>query len=158
MASCWICLDDGADHCGKPPVRDCSCRGDDAGFVHVSCLVDYARRKTREFDDASVDFVAPWMNCPNCKQRYQQQLQIDLSDEFKQSVEEQYPECGWRLLMAQNTMLGTVTAGAQKSKERKDETSISVLDQLSMQSPDPAIELLKARTFGLIGQAFLGWE
>jgi hypothetical protein len=27
MASCWICLDDGADQYGKSPVRDCSYRG-----------------------------------------------------------------------------------------------------------------------------------
>jgi hypothetical protein len=67
MASCWICLDDGADHCGKPPVRDCSCRGDDAGFVHISCLVDYAGRNTREFDDASVDFGSdPFLNDFEC--------------------------------------------------------------------------------------------
>jgi hypothetical protein len=27
MTSCWICLDDEPDQFGKPPVRDCSCRG-----------------------------------------------------------------------------------------------------------------------------------
>jgi hypothetical protein len=71
MASCWICLDDEADQYGKPPVRDCSCRGDDAGFSHVSCLVEYARRKSMEVDDDPMDFIVPWTNCPNCKQGYQ---------------------------------------------------------------------------------------
>jgi hypothetical protein len=61
MASCWICLDDEADQDGNPPVRDCSCRGDDAGFVHLSCIVNYARTKSIETDDDPDDFIDPCM-------------------------------------------------------------------------------------------------
>ncbi len=37
---CWICYHDEVDksECLR---RDCSCRGPDAGFVHLSCLVSY---------------------------------------------------------------------------------------------------------------------
>jgi hypothetical protein len=94
MASCWICLDDEADQYGKSPVRDCSCKGDDAGFAHVSCIVEYARRKSSEVFEKIDDFVAPWTYCPTCKKGYQRQLQIDLCDEFKLFVEDEYPECG----------------------------------------------------------------
>ena len=41
-ASCYICLDEGPDEAGKPLVRDCSCRGDTAGFAHLSCIIEYA--------------------------------------------------------------------------------------------------------------------
>ena len=35
-AACYFCLGEEADEEGKPLVRDCSCRGDSAGFVHLS--------------------------------------------------------------------------------------------------------------------------
>jgi hypothetical protein len=155
MASCWLCLDDEADHCGKPPVRDCSCRGDDAGFAHVSCIVDYARRKSREAADP-VEFVVPWARCENCKQRHENQLRIDLLDEFKRFVDEQYPGSNWRHLAVQNQFLGAVLSGAEISREKQEEiidTTLSVIDQLSI-DPDPSssskIELLKATTLGSI--------
>jgi hypothetical protein len=34
-----LSLDDGLDEVGKPLVRDCSCRGDTAGFAHLSCTI-----------------------------------------------------------------------------------------------------------------------
>jgi hypothetical protein len=66
MASCWICLDDEADHCGKSLVHDCSCQGDDAGFTHVSCIVEYARRKSNDVDNDLLNFMGSRVTCPNC--------------------------------------------------------------------------------------------
>jgi hypothetical protein len=129
-----------ADRDGKPPVRDCSCRGDDAGFAYIiSCIVDHARRKSNDADNPNepIEFSLPWMNCPTCKQSYQHQLRIDLSDEFKLFVDEQFPECGWRHLALQIALLATIAeGGTQKSKERDEviiDKSISVIHQLSMQ-------------------------
>lgn len=51
-AACWICFDGDPDEEGKPIVRDCSCRGDDAGFAHLSCRVKYAEKKTSDIVDA----------------------------------------------------------------------------------------------------------
>jgi len=47
---CWICHDEGTDELGEPLRRDCSCRGLDSGFVHLSCLVEYAKQKTKQWD------------------------------------------------------------------------------------------------------------
>jgi E3 ubiquitin-protein ligase DOA10 len=47
-ASCYICLDEGPDEEGKPLVRDCSCRGDTAGFAHLSCIIEYAKQKKKK--------------------------------------------------------------------------------------------------------------
>ena len=49
--SCWICLCDEPDDTGLLPVRDCSCRGDSAGYAHLSCLVKYAQTKSTEILD-----------------------------------------------------------------------------------------------------------
>jgi hypothetical protein len=158
MASCWICLDDGPDQYGKPPVRDCSCRGDDAGFAHVSCVVDYARRKSSEAENPD-DFIAPWMVCENCTQGHQNQLSVDLVDECKQFTDEQYPECSWRHLAVQFGMTRTVVSRAQKSRERQEEiieTSLSMIDHLSMQSDRKTQEGMIADicslTLGMIGR------
>ena len=44
---CWVCLDGDPDDEGKLIVRDFSCRGNDTGFAHISCIISYADRKTR---------------------------------------------------------------------------------------------------------------
>jgi hypothetical protein len=112
------------------------------------------------------DFIGPWVKCPTCTTGYQHQLRNDLSDEFKLFVDEQYPECGWRHLVVQTVMLGTVVNGALKSKKERHneiiETSLSVIDQLSMQHVDPtihrSIELLKACALKAIAQIILNGE
>ena len=51
-AVCYLCLDGGVDDdSGQPLQRDCACRGTDAGFVHLSCLTDYAANKSKSWDD-----------------------------------------------------------------------------------------------------------
>jgi hypothetical protein len=100
-APCWICLEEGADNNGKLPVRDCSCRGDAAGFAHLPCLIEYAKSKSKNligtsygkheknirdyrFDDEA---NGAWHVCPNCEQQYQNQHRIDLSRAFVAFVE-----------------------------------------------------------------------
>ncbi|KAL3802148.1 hypothetical protein ACHAW5_000233 [Stephanodiscus triporus] len=51
---CWICLGDENRHDLEHLRRDCSCRGT-AGFVHLSCLVEYAKKKNQECDDRDQD-------------------------------------------------------------------------------------------------------
>ena len=93
---CWICFQDEFDksECLR---RDCSCRGPDAGFVHLSCLVRYSEKKNIDWDgrDPDVrlfnDFVKPWEVCPNCRQRYQNTLKADIANEFVSSVERKHP-------------------------------------------------------------------
>ena len=67
-AACWICLEGGADDAGKPIVRDCACRGSDAGFAHASCIVKYAEQNSAQaIQDVLDKFVMPWRFCPICK-------------------------------------------------------------------------------------------
>ena len=68
-------------------VRDCSCRGDGAGFAHLSCIVKYAEQKCKQTANTGGElpmhrFSEPWDDCPNCKQPFKNQLSLDLSSAF----------------------------------------------------------------------------
>ena len=47
-----------------------ACRGTDAGFVHLSCLAEYAAAKSEQKSDMN-EFIKPWESCPGCHQSYQ---------------------------------------------------------------------------------------
>ncbi len=90
-ASCYICLDEGPDKAGKPLVRDCSCRGNTAGFTHQSCIIEYAKQKSKQAADSDLwAFSTPWDDCNNCKQLFQNQVALDLSSGFISFAEEAY--------------------------------------------------------------------
>ena len=58
---CYLCLGGDLDDDGQPLRRDCACRGTDAGFVHLSCLTDYAATKSKQ---ATNEFRDPcWFAC-----------------------------------------------------------------------------------------------
>ena len=65
--TCWICLDVGSD--GMPLIHTgCACKGEGAGFCHVKCLAEYARRKENKKykDTAPLYNRFPWTHCPTC--------------------------------------------------------------------------------------------
>jgi hypothetical protein len=86
-AVCYLCLDGEAD---EPLRRDCACRGSDAGFVHLSCLAEYAATKSKQAGDTN-EFRKPWAICPNCHQDYQNEFAVDIASEFVSFVRNQYP-------------------------------------------------------------------
>jgi hypothetical protein len=90
-AACYFCLGEEADDEGKPLVRNCSCRGDSAGFAHASCLVKYAEQKCKRAGDGDMNaFREPWYKCNNCKQPFQGQLSLDMASAFVSFAETTY--------------------------------------------------------------------
>ena len=77
-AACYFCLDEGPDETGKPVVRACSCRGNDAGFAHLSCMIKYAEQKSTSLVGKS-DFVLPWYECLSCKQPFKGKLALAMT-------------------------------------------------------------------------------
>ena len=72
-ASCYICLENSTDENSQPLLRNCACRGDDAGWAHISCLAEFAASKVTEAmrdKDYSVDIGITWKNCILCKSPY----------------------------------------------------------------------------------------
>jgi hypothetical protein len=76
-----------------PLVRDCSCRGDSAGFAHLDCLIKYAEQKSK---GASIlgAFDEPWRACNNCTQLFQNQLSTDMASAFVSFAEATYGHPG----------------------------------------------------------------
>lgn len=74
--SCWICLCDEPDEEGGLPIRDCSCRGSDAGYAHLSCLIKYAKAKEEKCVN---ELSKVWKQCPGCNQRYQNDLALEMA-------------------------------------------------------------------------------
>jgi len=85
-----------------------------SGFAHLSCLVNFARKKyVRQWDEVLLEqereeydeiypneFKRPWGKCPNCKQLYQGRLAVDLSVTCVAFVEGRYPNDNAKLLKA----------------------------------------------------------
>jgi hypothetical protein len=90
-AVCYLCLDGGVDKFDQPLRRDCACRGTDAGFVHLSCLAEYAAAKSVQARDDINEFRKPWKECPGCHQDYQNEIRIDIASKFVSFVRRQYP-------------------------------------------------------------------
>ena len=90
-AVCYLCLDGGDDDAGQPLRRDCACRGSDSGFVHLSCLAEYAASKSKQAREM-IGFAMPWHKCPGCNQYYQNELAIEIANKFVPFVRRQYPD------------------------------------------------------------------
>ena len=75
---CWICYErafaaEAGVHAAGPLLRACACRGPDASFSHLPCLVKYAGANDIASEGKS------WWQCPTCKQDYMGELQLGLA-------------------------------------------------------------------------------
>lgn len=119
---CWICLGDESEtvECLR---RDCSCRGTDAGYVHQSCLVKYAEKKSEEMASRDPDnqdhylFREPWEVCPNCHQDYQNDLAVDVSAKFVSFVQRKHPNDQPNLVDALNLKLWLLVSMINSSEQ-----------------------------------------
>ena len=62
--------------------QNCSCRGESAGFAHISCLVDYAIHQFGTYLQDREGRLCPWEKCPTCLQSYANDLAIDLAQAY----------------------------------------------------------------------------
>jgi len=131
---CYLCLGGGADdEAGQQVRRDCSCRGTDAGFVHLSCLAEYAETISKQAKDDMDEFIKPWRVCPNCHQEYQNELAVDIATEFVPFVRRQYPDNTQRqveaLYVKQCALMGMLV---RLQPVQKREAGVTANDLLSM--------------------------
>ena len=143
-AVCYLCLDGGDDEADQPVRRDCACRGSDSGFVHLSCLTNYAATKSEladKMDRDMIEFVKPWLNCPSCHQKYQNELAIDIANKFVPFVRRQYPDDTQMQVESLNLKLGALFGKLQPV--RKIEAGVtanvllSMIDRMKNESPLP---------------------
>lgn len=69
---CWICYESEQSESNRL-VRECACRGDNNGFVHIKCLVKLALSKADLDVEPMVNEDEPFVftECLTCKQNYQ---------------------------------------------------------------------------------------
>jgi hypothetical protein len=144
-AVCYLCLDGGVDdNDGQPLRRDCACRGTDAGFVHLSCLTNYAEAKSKQSLDMD-EFVNPWEKCPSCHNYYQNELAMDIANNFVSFVRRQYPndtqrqvESLYVKLNAFNSMFGRLQPVQKREAGVTATVMLSLIDRIKTEtSPLP---------------------
>jgi hypothetical protein len=163
-AVCYLCLDGGADEAGQPLRRDCACRGTDAGFVHLSCLTNYAIAKSTAWDGRDMnDFIKPWRECPSCQQSYQNMLRIDIATAFVSFVRRQYPrntqrqvEALYVKLNALNNMLDSLQPVQKREAGVTADVLLSLIDRMKREvsTLPERYSRMKARAYGVHGNEY----
>jgi hypothetical protein len=138
-AVCYLCLDGGDDETNQPLRRDCACRGTDAGFVHLQCLTNYAKTKSKQTNEMN-EFREPWMICPGCHQEYQNELRIDIASNFVSFVRRQYPQDTQRQVEALNLKLYAFTSMLNRlqpvQKKEAGDTATEILSLIDRMKGD----------------------
>jgi hypothetical protein len=141
VAACYFCLGEEADEEGNLPVRDCSCRGDSAGFAHLSCLAQYAEQKSKQASDGEMAaFSNPWRYCNNCKQPFENQLSVDLASAFVEFAQATYGHEGnnkWdKLRVMESLRLKIVALTKCKSFKERMKTINNLLSTIDQTKKD----------------------
>jgi hypothetical protein len=138
---CYLCLGGDLDDDGQPLRRDCACRGTDAGFVHLSCLTNFAATKCIQARDTN-EFVDPWETCPSCHQVYQSELAVDIASKFVSFVRRQYPRDTQKQVEALHTKLNALDSMFERLQPvRKREAGVtanvilSLIDRMRVVAP-----------------------
>jgi hypothetical protein len=79
-ALCYLCLDGGSMKLVSRYDATVLVKGNDAGFVYLSCLTNYAMAKNKGWVNDMDQFIKPV--CPNCHKMYQNELAIDIATEY----------------------------------------------------------------------------
>jgi tetratricopeptide (TPR) repeat protein len=108
--ACWICYEcafvaEAGAHSAGPLLRACACRGLDASFSHLPCLVKYAGANRAASDGKS------WRQCPTCKQDYTGELQLGLARARWELVRGRAAEDGERCQAADGLATALTDAG-----------------------------------------------
>ena len=115
-AECWICLEgeELACHGGNKDdkttsgigklCRDCACRGESAGYAHLSCLTKYIKEKIDETFQTNSQDENEWerflMECPHCLSPYRGSFSVDIANAYV-TMTSDYKDTDPRRIVAQ---------------------------------------------------------
>ena len=128
---CYSCQEGGPDGSGHLPGRSCACRGSDAGYVHLSCLANYASEKSRH-EQCLEDFKKPWEYCPVCEQKHRGEFAVALATEFSAFVRREYPHDATLRVICLSTQLSALMGLTSQSTPRQM-TEIGVIARLLLE-------------------------
>jgi len=149
-ALCYLCLDAGSE-----PLRRT-----DSGFVHLSCLTNYAASKSKQAL-GMIEFVDPWRLCPNCHQEYQNELAVDVATKFVSFVRVTYPrdtrmqvEALYLKLRALDSMLGRLQPVQKREVGVTADVILSLIERMNGGASPLSMRYsqVKALTTGVLGR------
>jgi len=115
---CYSCQECGPDASGHLPGRSCACRGSDAGYVHLSCLANYASEKSRH-EQSLQDFNRSWEYCPVCEQKHRGEFAVALATEFSAFVRREYPHDATLRVICLSTKLSALMGLTNQSSPQQ---------------------------------------
>jgi tetratricopeptide (TPR) repeat protein len=89
---CWVCVEGSSRTRSRQLVRGCACRGTDAGFAHLSCLVEAA---THDEDR--------WRSCQTCRQQFTGDVRLGLA-RARWELHRTQPDHDWQRLNAADSL------------------------------------------------------
>ena len=144
-APCWICLEDGPNEAGEPLIRACACRGETSAGYHLSCIIEYAWKKTQgviakfeRHDRTARNIEEIWRSCPNCTQVYNTKVLVQLTQALVRRIEGVLPETHYLHYESRKFMM----QAALLSKKNMDivETELHNLLQILDASPQAFVD------------------
>ena len=126
--------------------RDCSCRGDSAGYSHLSCIIEYATHKFEAYLEDMEKIPCPWETCPTCLQDYTNDLAIDLAKEYVAFGEQKYARSiPTVVLHAYVLLLESLTAknsyGVQSNMQRQGRLPTQSFQRPSMSNQQRPVDM-----------------
>ena len=104
---CYSCQECVPDVTGHLPGRACACRGFNAGYVHLSCLANYASDKSRR-EQCLEEFKRPWEYCPVCEQKLWGEFAVAIAAESSAFVRREYPRDATLRVICLSTQLSAL--------------------------------------------------
>ena len=104
MLFCWA----GPGEDGMPLRCECSRRGLDTGFDHLSCLVGNAASESMKWDASDMNEFVSWRVYSICFKSYQNQFAVNISTEFVLFVQGQYLDNQLKQVEALNVKLDSL--------------------------------------------------
>ena len=89
---CWVCAEGSSRTRSRQLMRGCACRGTDAGFAHLSCLVEAATHDENR-----------WRSCPTCKQHFTGDVRLGLA-RARWELHRTQPTHDWQRLNAADSL------------------------------------------------------
>ena len=128
---CYSCQECGTDVLGHLPRSACTCRGSNAGYVHLFCLAKYATDKSWR-EQCLDEFKRPWEYCSVCKQKFRGEFAVAIAAEFSAFVLREYPHDATLRVICLSTQLSALMGLTSRLTPRQM-TEIGVIARLLLE-------------------------
>jgi len=154
--TCWICFDDEQTE-DNPIVRECACRGEANGYVHINCLAKLAITKATNNENykEGIDDENPFTQCITCKQEFKRSSQSfsaiagELIDTYGGMENIGGPYFGFATSMFAQGLMPTNLANAETFLVRRCNIIVKIISrEIQMNITNSQMDLDLTRIYG----------